>query len=88
MKSTGCEPGVSNNTPYLTQSSVFQPLGRSFSEQKWNLKVRGIFMQRLGMWSFDGIDEEEFPPDMRKINAWDFILRVVLLNSPVLTARA
>ena len=26
------------------------------------------------MWSFDGMDEEEFTPDMRKINDWDFII--------------
>lgn len=26
------------------------------------------------MWSFDGMDEEEFTPDMRKINDWDLIL--------------
>ena len=26
------------------------------------------------MWSFDEMDEEEFTPDMRKINDWDFIL--------------
>jgi len=26
------------------------------------------------MWSFHEMDEEEFTPDMRKINNWDFIL--------------
>ena len=26
------------------------------------------------MWSFDEMDEQEFTPDMRKINDWDFIV--------------
>lgn len=26
------------------------------------------------MWTFDGLDEEEFTPNLRKINDWDFII--------------